>query len=253
VVTLHDLTFEHFPDWYPRRQTIAFRVQARRAARTAKAILTVSEFVKADIVETYRVDPDRIVVAPHGIDPAFRPDLEVGPLLHRLGVAPRYVIALGGAPRRNTGVAIEAWRQVRSAGLDVDLVVVGGPAPAREAGLVHTVAPPDEEWAALLSGAEVFVYPTTYEGFGMPALEALGAGTPVVAARVGSLPEVLGHTASWCESTRAHDVATALAEVLLDDAMRQRLRSDGFERAAAAPGWPVAAAAHLEAYQRAAS
>ena len=251
VVTLHDLTFEHFPDWYSRRQGLSFRLQARRAAKTARAIVTVSEFVKADIVDTYGVTPDRIIVAPHGLDPVFRSDRSAEPHLAALGVDGPYIVALGGAARRNVGAAIRAWQLLRRDGSQVGLVVVGGYPPAPASGLVHVARPPDEVWAAILAGALAFVYPTLYEGFGMPGLEALGAGTPVVAARVGSLPEVLGDAAAWSPTTSAADLHQVLGELLADDDRRRELRQSGLHRAEGARGWGAGADAHLEAYRRA--
>ena len=251
VVTIHDLTFEHFPNWYSRKQTLAFRSQARRAARTAACILTVSEFVKQDIVTTYHVDPDRVLIAPHGVDPVFRPDLEARALRERLGLLGPYVIALSGAPRRQVDVAIGAWELARRQGVEIALVIVGGAAPLPCAGLVHVPAPEDAVWAALLSNAEAFLYPTLYEGFGMPALEAMGAGTPVVAAASSSLPEVIGDAGAWAESATDVALASTLIELLSDKAKHAELRARGLRRVAEAPGWAQAANVHLEAYHRA--
>ena len=161
-----------------------------------------------------------------------------------------YVVALGGAERRNLGLAVRAWARVPEAGL---LVLVGEEAPCPRPGVVGAGTLADAEWAALLSGATAFLYPTAYEGFGMPAIEALAAGTPVVCARVGALPEVLGDCASWAASLAPEDVAEALARVLSDRAVAADLRDRGLRRASAAPGWEASAHAHLEAYRRAAA
>lgn len=250
VSTIHDITFEHFPDWFTRRQGVSFRLQARRAAATAACLLTPSEFVRADLVATYGVDPARVLVAVQGVDPVFRADVDPGPVLERLGIRRPYVIALGGAGRRNLPLAEQTWAQV---GADLDLVVVGPERPRPAAGVHWAGAASDEDWAALLAGSEVFLYPTAYEGFGMPALESLAAGTPVVAARVGSLPEVLGDCAQWSESLEVSDLASALSQLLSDDASRSRLAAEGTARAVAWPGWDAAAAAHLQAYAMAAA
>ena len=250
VVTLHDLTFEHRPEWFPSAsQRQVFRRQARHAARTAAAILTPSEHVRQDIVETYRVAPERVLVAPQGADPAFAPGLDPGPVLERLGVTAPYVVALGGAERRNLGLAVAAWTLVPGAG---PLVVVGPESPPERPGVFAAGPLGDGDWAALLSGATALLYPTAYEGFGMPALEALAAGTPVVCARVGSLPEVLGDCASWAASLAAEDLAGALDRLLTDEVGRERLRNEGLQRARAAPGWAMSARVHVEAYRRAA-
>jgi glycosyltransferase involved in cell wall biosynthesis len=250
VATLYDLTFEHRPEWFPAVQRQVFRRQARHAARIATAVLTGSEHVRRDIVATYRVDPDRVLVAPPGADPVFAPDLDPRAVLGGLAVTAPYVVALGGAERRNLGLAVAAWARVPDAG---PLVVVGPEAPPARPGVVAAGALADAQWAALLSGAAAFLYPTAYEGFGMPALEALAAGTPVVCARVGALPEVLGECASWAASLAPDHVAVALARVLSDQGVAARLRDSGLRRARAAPGWDASARAHIEAYRRAAA
>jgi glycosyltransferase involved in cell wall biosynthesis len=250
IATIHDITFEHFPSWFTRRQGISFRLQARRAAKTAACVLTPSEFVRQDLIATYGIEPQRVLVAPQGVDPVFSSGADPSATLARLGVTRPYVIALGGAGRRNLGVAVRAWQR---ADTELALVVVGTEEPEPQPG-VHWAGPvADQEWAALLAGAEVFLYPTAYEGFGMPGLEALSAGTPVVAARVGSLPEVLGDSARWSVSLDVEDLARALVELVSDNVLRLAVRTSGLVRAAEWPGWDAAAAAHLEAYARAAA
>ena len=249
VVSLHDLTFEHHPEWFPAAQLQVFRRQARHGARTAAAVLTGSEHVRRDIVETYRIAPDRVLLSPQGVDPSFTPGLDPGPVLERLGVTGPYVAALGGAERRNLGLAVEAWALVPGAG---PLVVVGSEAPPPRPGVLHAGPLGDADWAALLSGAAALLYPTAYEGFGMPALEALAAGTPVVCAPVGSLPEVLGACAGWAATLAPADLAAALDRLLSDEAGAERLRAEGLRRARGAPGWEAAARVHVEAYHRAA-
>lgn len=250
VVSLHDLSFEHWPAWFTLAQREAFRRQARHAARTARVVITGAEQVRADIVHSYGVEPARVLVSPHGVDPAFAPDLDASAVLERLQVTRPYVVALGGAARRRSDVALAAWQRVTGAG---PLVMVGpDPVPSLP-GVVAAGVLADADWAALLSGATAFLYPTAYEGFGLPALEALGSGTPVVCARVGALPEVLGEAAAWSESLAAEDLADALVALLGDPARAAELRTAGLRKAAAAPGWEVAAAVHLEAYRRAAA
>lgn len=248
VVTLHDLSYEHFPKMFTRRQGVSFRVQSRHAAKTAAAILADSEFVKSDIVSTYNVDPREVLVAPPGVDRVFTPEADPSAELTRLSVRRPYVVALGGAARRNLTLAIEAWDAATS---QHDLVVVGTEDPGQRPGL-HWAGPVDDvSWAGLLAGAEAFLYPTSYEGFGMPGLEALGAGVPVVATRNSALPEVLGDAPAWADDLTIDDLARALVTVLDDAAEREARRAASRARALAAPGWDASAEAHLEAYTRA--
>ena len=251
VVTIHDLTFEHHRAWFSRAAGAAFRVQARHAARSAAAVLTVSQHVREDIVGTYDVEPDRVLVAPNAVDPVFSPDRDAARTLDRLGVTAPYVVALGGAPRRNSGLAVAAWRHYRERGGDAGLVVVGArdlPDEPRLAGVGRLA---DPQWADLLAGAEAFLYPTGYEGFGMPALESAASGTPVLCARVGALPEVLDDAAAWVEDLSRGELGPALAGLLSDPSRAAELRERGLRRAAAAPGWEHSAEVHLEAYRRA--
>lgn len=248
VVSLHDLSFEHRPELFSRRHLWSFRVQARRAARTAAVVLTPSEWVRQDVISTYGVPADRVLVAPNPVDPVFRPDADAQPHLRRLGVEGRYLVALGGAARRNLPLAVEAWRR---AAPDRALVVVGRELPPAGSGAVVAGPVDDETLAGLLAGADAFLYPTSYEGFGMPGQEALASGAPVVAVRTSAVPEVLGECASWAASLAVEDLAQALADLLADEPGRLALREAGLRRAAAAPTTADVAALHVEAYRRA--
>jgi glycosyltransferase involved in cell wall biosynthesis len=232
VVTIHDLTFEHRPEWFSRSHRLTYRTQARHAARTARVVLTVSEHVRHDIMATYDVDGSRVVVAANAVDPVFHPR----------GAKGGYLLAIGGAERRRLDLAVEAWR---SWGRHLPLHVLGTEV-VDEPGVTTLGRLDDEGWAVELARADALVYPTEDEGFGLPALEAIASGTPVVAARVGSLPEVLGDCAVWADSLTATDLARALGRV--GGADRER----GLARAQAWPTWADSAAVLLQAYERAA-
>ena len=249
VVTIHDLTFEHRPEWFSAAQRLAFVTQGRWAARTARVIVTVASTVADDIMATYSVPSDRILVAPNSVEARFRPDRVPDDVLVRLGVSRPYVVALGGAPRRNLDVAIAAWRSVREQ-RPVSLVIVGTDDVPHEPG-VFGGRLDDESWADVLAGAQALLYPTAYEGFGMPALEAAASGTPVICARVGSLPEVLGESALWVTELSAAAFATGLGRLLDDAALAADLRERGLQTAAEHPSWRDAAQVYLAAYERA--
>jgi glycosyltransferase involved in cell wall biosynthesis len=248
VVTLHDLTFEHAESFMPGARRAVFRAQARHAARVAAAVLTVSEHVKQDIQDRYRVPPDRIVIAPHGISSVFAPS--PSPAAHADSARP-YLVALAGAPRRNVAAAVAAWQLVRDE-YNVDLVVVGSIDGTYACpGLRVVTNLSDEKWAELLAGAVAFLYPTRYEGFGMPGLEALAAGTPVVCAPVGALPEVLGDAAEWSRELSPEALAEALHNLLGDSGRRAEMRARGLAHAEVRRGWDSAVAASLQAYSAA--
>jgi alpha-1,3-rhamnosyl/mannosyltransferase len=253
VVSMYDISFEHSPGLFDLRRIATFRLQARHAARTARRILTGAEHIRATVIEHYGVPPERVLVAPTSIDPVFHPDAgpDADDVLDRLGVRRPFVTALGGATRRQLSVAVHAWSVARENGQEFDLVVVGPEHPPERTGLTFLGPVSDKIWAGVLSQASAFVYPTTYEGFGMPALEAIASGTPVVCAPVGALPEVLGEAAEWCDSPVEEEVARSLVRLLADPQRAASLRTAGLARAAGAATWADAAAVHLDAYRQA--
>lgn len=252
VVTIHDLSFESHPEDLPPAKRRLFAAQARSAARRAAAVVTVSEHARRAIVATYGLDPADVLVAPNAIDPVFvTAEPDPGWLRGRGMTAERYVVALGGARRRGLEVAIGAWRRLRHRGHDVALVVAGPDTIPAEPGLVGLGRVADERWASVLCGAAALCYPTRFEGFGLPALEAAACGVPVVCGRAGPLPEVLGDAAEWCDERDATSVADALDRVLSDGGRHQQLVVAGRARARAAPTWADAAEVVLDAYSRA--
>jgi glycosyltransferase involved in cell wall biosynthesis len=253
VVTIHDLAWLHHPEDLPRSKQVSFRAQARWAARRAGSVLTVSDYIRAALVEAYHLPADRVLVSPNAVDAVFSPDRadDLPALRRRLGIGGPYIVALGGAARRGLEVALEAWHRLPT---PRPALVVVGPAPGPvDPGIVQAGRLTDPMWATLLAGAMAFCYPTRYEGFGLPALEAAAAGTPVVCARLGPLPEVLGDAAQWCPSPAVADIAAGLAWVVADEELRDTLRQAGLARAAAAPTWAESAAVVLTAYRRAAA
>jgi glycosyltransferase involved in cell wall biosynthesis len=236
VVTVHDLSFVREPGLLRLKDRLVFRAVVPRAVRRAARVLTVSERTKDDLVELYRVPPERIVVTPNGVDPAFHPS----------GSEPQggYALAVGAIqPRKNQLAALEA---AAAAGLPL---VVAGPAKdlaladelrrrgARLEGYVTT-----ERLAELYRGAACLVQSSRFEGFGLPLVEAMASGTPVVSVREPALVEVAGDAAVLVsEEELAEGIRTALAE-------RERLVAAGLERARAF-SWRAAAERTLAVYR----
>jgi glycosyltransferase involved in cell wall biosynthesis len=231
VLTVQDLSFEHFPGWMSRQDRFFFRTFVPRSARRADRVVTGSEWTKGDLIERYGVAEERVVVTPYGFDPLFGPD---GP--RRDG--PPYVLFVGALQaRKQPDLALLAMM-----GVDAGLrLVFAGPDRGLEAALrasarTHRLEDRVEfaghvsrdELAALYRGAQALVFPSRYEGFGLPALEAMASGTPVVATRSSSIPEVTGEAAILVGGD-ADELAKGIERAIAE---RERLRAAGLERAA---------------------
>jgi glycosyltransferase involved in cell wall biosynthesis len=231
VVTIHDLSFERDPRLMGRRDRFFFKTMVPRSARRAARILTVSDRTKRDLVELYGIDDAKIVVTPNGVDARFRPDGD------RNG-ADGYLLFVGALQARKDPVtAIEALSLV-DAGLRLVLV---GPDKGAERQSRDTVSRlrlngrveftghvEKDELASLYRDAEALVFPSRYEGFGLPVVEAMASGTPVVAAAAGAVPEVAGDAAILVEPGDPVALAGGIERALAD---RERLVRAGLERA----------------------
>jgi len=251
VVTVHDVMPIRFPylfrPWY---RYYAGAVMPR-LARRAHAVIADSNASKGEIVEWLRVPAERVSVVPLGVDPVFRPLAPDDPWaadVRRRHDLPRDFVLVVGAiePRKNLPRVLEALRQVRAhPGAPAPTLVHAGPeawrpeavaGAVRHLGLADAVRflgyVPVEELRALYGLARVFVYPSLWEGFGMPVLEAMACGCPVVTSNVSSLPEVAGDAAVLVDPRSTEDIARGIAAVWCDEGLRSRLAPRGLARAA---------------------
>jgi glycosyltransferase involved in cell wall biosynthesis len=251
VVTVHDLSFERDPTVMGPRDRLVFRTVVPRSVRRADRVLAVSERTKRDLIELYDVPEEKIAVTPNGVDPAFSPG---GP---RDDGASPYALVVGTLQRRkDPEAAIEALALLGDAST-LRLVFAGpdkgGQAQAervaQRTGLAGRVEfrghVPQDELAALYRGAACLVFPSRYEGFGLPAVEAMAAGTPVVATRAGALPEVVGDAAILVEDGNSVALAGGIERALAD---RERLVAAGLERVKRF-SWAETARRTLEVYR----
>ena len=238
VVTVHDLSFARRPDVMGWKDRHLFRAVVPRAVRRAARVLTVSERTKRDLVETYEADPARIVVTPNGIDPIFHP----AEANESLGSSP-YALAVGSIEKRKNQLA--ALDAATAAGLP--LVVAG---PERDAALAAELRRRGarvegyverERLAELYRGAACLVQTSLYEGFGLPVLEAMASGTPIVAVREPALREVGDDAILFAEED---DLAKAVRRAVAE---RERLAAVGLERARRF-SWRTTAERTLETY-----
>jgi glycosyltransferase involved in cell wall biosynthesis len=216
VVTIHDLAFLRHPDTFPVWHRLSGRALAGLVARRAEAVVAVSEFTKRETVELLEVPVERIRVVPNGVEPVFVPD---GPAAEG-----DYVLAVGTLePRKNLARTVEA---ARLAGVELRVAGAEGWGGVDVPGRVGFV--PDEVLAQLYRGARCLVFPSRYEGFGIPVLEAMACGTPVVTSVGGALEETAGGAAVLVDPFDSTAIAAGIAEA---ERRRDELRAAGLERA----------------------
>jgi glycosyltransferase involved in cell wall biosynthesis len=265
VVTVHDITFTLHPEWFPWRARVSFAALAPWSSRAATRVLTVSECSKRDLVRKYALSPSKVTVTPLAADPRFRPATprEVGQVGGRLGLTSPYLIHLGSIhPRRNIDNLLDAFTEIAREMPDLSLVLVGRvespcesvtpliTSRALEGRVIHLGYAAEEDLPALLSGAEAMVYPSLYEGFGLPVLEAMACGTPVITSNVSALPETAGEAALLVDPRSREAIAGAMRAVLTEAPLHRRLAEAGLRRAAEF-SWRRTAEATLGAYRAA--
>lgn len=238
VVSVHDLTFVHFPE-LATTDTLAYPPLIQRALDRGAWVQTSSSFVRNEVIDHFRVDPDRVVSIPLGVRPVAPGDAGAG---QQLAGGDRYVLAVGTVePRKDLPTLVRAFDLVGDGDPDVRLVVAGQDGWGAEAldlalsnsrhreRIVRLGWVSDHDREALLRGASVYAYPSIYEGFGFPPLEAMSADVPVVTTETGSLPEVAGPGADLVPVGDADALAASLTRVLADDEHRRDLLARGRE------------------------
>ncbi len=247
VVTVHDLSFLLYPGNFNRANRLYLRAFSRLSAARADRVIAVSANTKRDVVRLLGVEAAKVAVVHHGIEECFRPFADraaVEAFRRRRGLPERFVLFVGTIePRKNLETLVEAFARLRRAGLPHKLVVAGAKgwqwqpvfAAVERLGLEGEVAFPGyvpyDEQPLWYNSADLFVYPSLYEGFGFPPLEAMACGTPVIASRTSALPEVVGEAGLLVDPLDAEALAEALRRALSDRDLSQQLSERGLARA----------------------
>ncbi len=262
VVTVLDLLPLRHPELFTR-QTRAHTHLYVPFVRRATRLIVPSHYTRAEAIELLRVPPDRVVVIPIGHAPRFSPRPVDRDALAELGIGERYVLTVGTLePRKNLVTVLRAFRRVADAVPDVDLVIaggrgwrndafeseLGGAGAARRVRLTGFVS--DEQLVDLYAGAACFVFPSLAEGFGLPPLEAMACGAPVIASDRTALPEVVGDAALLVDPRDPVALAAQIVRVLDDSQLAAGLREAGVERARGFT-WAATAAATERVYREA--
>lgn len=267
VVSIHDLSFEHLPETFKRRSRTQLRLTVRHSARRAARIISLSEHGRRDIIETYGITPERVSAIPLAAPSDFGPVQdyrELQRVRQTYGINGDYILSVGSIqPRKNLARLVQAYASLRG-NKSVDklpkLVLVGKCGwlydetlrALKETGVADTVVltgyVPQEDLPALYSGALCFVYPSYFEGFGLPPLEAMKCGAPVIVGNKTSLPEVVGDAALTVDPFDVEAIASAMKSVIDNPALREGLSVKGQTRAQAFD-WRETARKTLAIYQ----
>ena len=265
VITIHDLNFCYYPQFLTAESYRYYNRQIEWAVRRADHILADSHATKSDLASLLDVPPDKVTVAHLAAAPIFRPlpETQATQVAARHSLEPGYLLFVGTLePRKNLPGLLQAYRLLLDAEVTTaPLVLVGGKGwlydevfervealrLSEQVRFLHGV--PDADLPGLYNGARVLAMPSFYEGFGLPALEAMACGTPVVVAERASLPEVVGEAGLLVNPDEPDDVARALARVLTEKPLRARMRELGLAQAAHFT-WEETARRTLEVYRR---
>jgi glycosyltransferase involved in cell wall biosynthesis len=266
VVTFHDLTFFILPERYPRSRLLYFRSISWAAAKAADMLVCPSRAVRDDIVRILRAPPEKVRPIAEAAAPSFGvidDRAVIDRLRHKYVLPDRFILSVGSLePGKNRTTLLQAFAQLRRRGLAHKLVVTGQRAwrcgndfrLADELGLkgevIFTGYVAPGEMPALYNAADLFVFPSLYEGFGLPVLEAMACGVPVVASNVSSIPEVAGDAALLTDPRDAEAICDAMEHILKDGDLRSDLRRRGLERAATF-SWEKAARETVAVYEEA--
>jgi glycosyltransferase involved in cell wall biosynthesis len=264
VVTIHDLGFLHVPETFSRFFVFRSKILVRQTARRAAKIIAGSQFSKEDISTKYSLLPERIAVIPYGISSRFsevRNPGQIQKTLAKYRVQQPYILSLGRLnPRKNLVSLANAFNRLKSEKNLTHQLVIAGRDDYRatktigsirnEGGhdVVLTGFVEEGDLPALYQGADIFIYPSLFEGVGLPVLEAMAAGVPVIASKTSSLPEMVGDSGIVVDPLSVDEIAQAIWRLVSDENLKEEYRRKGRKRAAEF-SWESTAGETLKIYQ----
>jgi glycosyltransferase involved in cell wall biosynthesis len=237
ILTIHDLIHLIFPQDYGWKYRWYYRLLVHPALARSRRVFTVSESSRRDIVSYLGGQNAKIEVIPNGLDSYWVPRPEDPEFLKRYGLTAGFILYVGNSrPHKNFPRVLEAFRRLLQEGTYPGKMVVVGLTPDRvpaelSGRLVFFPFCPDPELVLLYSGAQLLMAPSLYEGFGLPVLEAMACGCPVLVSRTASLPEITGTAGLQVDPFRVEDILTALKQILTDPALRQKMIRSGLDQA----------------------
>jgi glycosyltransferase involved in cell wall biosynthesis len=266
VVTVHDVVFKQYPEFFSPRDRILFATLLPFTLRRARAIITVSEHAKKEIVKYYPYTQGKVFVTYEAHAPQFKEvrdkELIVGEIYRRYKIDSKYILAVGNLqPRKNLVRLIQAFETVQKAQLGFKLVIVGKAqwqsssvyAAVQNLGLekdvIFTDYVPDTDLVKLYNAASLFVYPSLYEGFGLPILEAMACGTPVISSNNSSIPEIAGDSAILINPLDTKQMSEAMFAILTRQYLQEELHAKGL-RWVAKFSWQKTADETYRVYQK---
>lgn len=263
VLTLHDATFMRDPSWFTRNRAAYYRLTARRSVKCAVRLITDSECSMTDIRRYFDTAETSIDIIPLGVNESFAPAAEedVKSLRQKLGLPERFFLFVGTLePRKNLLRVLNAWSSIVE-DTNTDLVIAGRSgwktkpleialSQTSHRDRVHRIGFVDErDLPVLMTGASALIWPSLWEGFGFPPLEAMACGTPVLTSKVSSFPEVYGDAALFVSPTSEQEIAEGMLRIVRDEKLREHLRLQGLE-CARRYTWHRTAEMTIESYRK---
>lgn len=248
VALIADLSSEHHPETFDADECRAMQTSTRRSAAAADHIIAPSQYTANDIIKTYRLEPEKVTRIYHAASSRFRridDEAELSRIKKKYGISDNYILGVGTIqPRKNLSRLIEAYSNLKGRGIELPKLVLAGKIGWLHGEIVEAISRlgladrvqftgyvPDDDLPGLYSGSLFFVYPSYFEGFGLPPLEAMQCGTPVITGNLTSLPEVVGDAGIMVDPFDVGAIANAMKSLLSDADLRKSLSEKGIERA----------------------